>query len=136
MQTEDPSAAQSSAKRRPAQTPLIAASLVVLVIVAGAKAYRDSCNNMGDEPTLVVVEGATPPPPGPPRLSDYNGAMVRSRIVVGRAGDGAEGRPVVALGDPVQADTAHLNGFQKRGYLVRELVRQALLIAARDELGL
>ena len=45
------------------------------------------------------------------------------------------GQPLISLGSPFSADTAHLPGFQRHGFLAREIVRQALLIAARDELG-
>ena len=54
-------------------------------------------------------------------------------IQPGKIGDG---RPIVALANPVcTKDTGKLEDTYQ-GILNRELTRQALLIAARDELGL
>jgi hypothetical protein len=55
--------------------------------------------------------------------------------MIAQAADGP-GRGVVALGAPVADDSAGMDALLKNGILSRELIRQAMLIAARDELGL
>jgi tetratricopeptide (TPR) repeat protein len=63
-------------------------------------------------------------------------AAVHTRLVVIRPEKGSEARPVVALANPTAtADPAGLRDTIG-GILARELFRQALLIAARDEMGL
>lgn len=65
-----------------------------------------------------------------------DGAAIHSRLVILRAGNAADARPVVALGSPIGTnDCATLVGSEQ-GILARELIRQSVLIAARDELGL
>ena len=59
-----------------------------------------------------------------------------SRLIVVRPAEGTEKRPVVVLGHPTGVtEPAQAEGVQK-GLLARELIRQAILLAARDELGL
>jgi tetratricopeptide (TPR) repeat protein len=65
----------------------------------------------------------------------FGPAAARSRLVIARAQDG-RGRGVVALGAPVADDNAGMVARLKNGILSRELIRQAMLIAAREELGL
>jgi tetratricopeptide (TPR) repeat protein len=63
-------------------------------------------------------------------------AAIHTRLVVIQPGQRDRGRPVVALANPTSTDDpARLQGTVG-GILARELFRQALLIAARDELGL
>jgi tetratricopeptide (TPR) repeat protein len=63
-------------------------------------------------------------------------AEIRTPLVILRVGEGAGVRPVVALGHPeVSRDMKDRQGT-RQGILERELIRQAILIAARDELGL
>ncbi len=63
-------------------------------------------------------------------------AGIRTRLVVIRPEKGSQARPIVALANPTSTDDQA--GLQDTvgGLLARELFRQALLIAARDELGL
>ncbi len=63
-------------------------------------------------------------------------AAVHTRLVVIRPEKGSEARPIVALANPTAtADPDRLRDTIG-GILARELFRQALLIAARDEMGL
>lgn len=63
-------------------------------------------------------------------------AMVWSRVAVTRVGEGKDARPVVVLARPIGAEAIPDTSQPIRLDMVpRELVRQALLIAARDELG-
>jgi uncharacterized protein HemY len=63
-------------------------------------------------------------------------AEIRTPFVILRVGKGADARPVVGLGRPeVSRDIKDHQGT-RQGILERELIRQALMIAARDELGL
>ncbi|MHB1555915.1 MAG: tetratricopeptide repeat protein [Isosphaeraceae bacterium] len=96
-----------------------------------------------------VTTAPVPPPkpasaPEPPewmrksRAETFGPAASRSRLVViGRPGAGqGQDRGAVALSAPVFDDNAGHNAYFKNGILARELIRQAMLIAARDELGL
>ena len=69
----------------------------------------------------------------PPEIPE---AASRSRLIVLRIGDDAKARPVVALKWPTSTNSAAALVGSFQGLLTRELVRQAVLIAARDELGL
>lgn len=93
----------------------------------------------------VTTAPVPPPRPSPEAERDrkltaetFGPAASRSRLVViGRPGAGqGQDRGVVALGAPVSDDDAGYTAWFKNGILARELVRQAMLIAARDELGL
>ena len=71
---------------------------------------------------------------GPPDALDT--AATHTRIVVIPAGKVANQRHIVALASPAcDTESARPPGTPQ-GILLRELMRQALLIAARDELGL
>jgi tetratricopeptide (TPR) repeat protein len=59
-----------------------------------------------------------------------------TRFVVIRVGKDGKGRPIVALANPTSTDNPAQAEGTFRGILARELFRQALLIAARDELGM
>jgi tetratricopeptide (TPR) repeat protein len=64
-------------------------------------------------------------------------AAVRSRLIILRLDDGKDSRPVVALKRPFDAgDIPDYKQPARLDMLPREMVRQAFLIAARDELGL
>jgi hypothetical protein len=96
--------------------------------------------NKGGAPAAATVGAAPGPGAGqsPAQAADpatFGAAAARSRLVVARATDGRR-RGVVALGAPVADDKAGMAAKLKNGILSRELVRQAMLIAARDELGL
>ena len=68
--------------------------------------------------------------------STLDNAASHTRIVVIQPGKTGDRRPVVALANPVGTKDAEQFGDTYQGILNRELTRQALLIAARDELGL
>jgi tetratricopeptide (TPR) repeat protein len=77
-------------------------------------------------------------PAQPAKATDpalFGPAAARSRLIISQA-TGARTRGVVALGAPVADDNAGMDAVLKNGILSRELIRQAMLIAARDELGL
>jgi tetratricopeptide (TPR) repeat protein len=63
-------------------------------------------------------------------------AETRTRLAILRTGPNGRIPPVVALGRPVGSKNQADYLGTRQGILDRELVRQALLIAARDELGL
>jgi hypothetical protein len=69
-------------------------------------------------------------------IAALDGAAVRSRLVVRQLKDGTGTRQVLVLGKPVGADLPDFGPACRLDILPRELVRQAVLIAARDELGL
>jgi tetratricopeptide (TPR) repeat protein len=68
-------------------------------------------------------------------VADERG-IVTSRVVVIRAGEGEKRGPAVALARPSGTSKFEDTLLADQSILARELVRQALLIAARDELGL
>ncbi len=69
-------------------------------------------------------------------LTSLDASAVRSRLVVLRVGDGDDARQVVVLGRPrVAPGFADFHQPARPDMLPREMVRQAVLIAARDELG-
>jgi tetratricopeptide (TPR) repeat protein len=63
-------------------------------------------------------------------------AIVSSRLEVLRIGGGNDARTVIALATPTGPSKFADIQRTDQGLIARELVRQALLIAARDELGL
>ena len=71
---------------------------------------------------------------GPPDAPDP--AANHTRVVVIRGGKGGDRRPIVALANPTCTKDPDQLGDTHQGIFDRELMRQALLIAARDELGL
>lgn len=77
-------------------------------------------------------------PPADRKAGDRepNKGAHHSRLVVVRVGGDDEGRSVVVLGKPTGTVVYQETFGNVQGLLVRELARQAILIAARDELGL
>ena len=65
----------------------------------------------------------------------FGAAAARSRLIIDSATSG-RGRVVVSLGAPTTDDDVGYGSMFRNSILTRELVRQAMLIAARDELGL
>jgi tetratricopeptide (TPR) repeat protein len=63
-------------------------------------------------------------------------AAIHTRLVVIQPEKGSPARPIVALANPGGTDDPAKLQDTVGGILARELIRQALLIAARDELGL
>jgi hypothetical protein len=129
--------------RRAGFCPLVAALLLSL-----ASGCEDAEPNRPDTavttaPAPAPVVGAPSPSAGqspaqPAKATDlalFGPAAACSRLMIVRATDG-QGRGVVALGAPVADDNAGIDALLKNGILSRELIRQAMLIAARDEFGL
>jgi tetratricopeptide (TPR) repeat protein len=85
-------------------------------------------------PSPVTVTAAAHPE-GVTDSSLLGSAAARSRLIVNPA-KGDRGSGAVALGSPDCDDRAGHVALLKNGNLARELIRQAMLIAARDELGL
>ena len=71
---------------------------------------------------------------GPPDALDP--AANRTRIVVIRGGKDGSPQPIVALANPMCTQDPDRLQDTFQGILARELIRQAILIAARDELGM
>ena len=72
-----------------------------------------------------------------PSQAGLDSAAVRSLLVVRRPGTANNARPIVVLGRSSYSKDIPESGDKVRlDILARELVRQAILIAARDELGL
>ena len=68
---------------------------------------------------------------------EIDGSVVVSRLVVRRIGEGKDARRIVILGRPRGVrDIPDYGPPRRPDMLPREMARQALLIAARDELGL
>ncbi len=119
----EPAKAASTAKSKGVRTLAVLGILLGTIAVAGAVIYRNT-------PEEFFSGGQAKS--GPPTL---DGAY-RSMITIQTEGSASDPRMTVHLGRPrglgineQTADYAHL------GLLCRELVRQAMLIAARDELG-
>jgi tetratricopeptide (TPR) repeat protein len=93
----------------------------------------------GAEPVATPPAAASPAPAQGRRRTVSvapDKAEIRTPLVILRVGEERKARPVVALGRPeVSREMKDRQGVRE-GILERELIRQALLIAARDELGL
>ena len=63
-------------------------------------------------------------------------AEIRTPLVILSVGEGGNARPVVVLGRPEVSPQMKDREGSRQAILERELIRQAILIAARDELGL
>lgn len=83
--------------------------------------------------------GARPVAPAQPAERKFSTAPDRAEfrtpIRIVRVGKGADSRPVVALGRPDGGKSFEDIRGTRQGLLDRELFRQAMLMAARDELG-
>jgi len=123
--------------RRSTATALFA---LAIIAVAGVVIYR----NMPDEllhPSKLIADPASattpatadPVAPAVPDAPDP--AEARTSLVLIR-GAGEGGSPVVALGRPYGPETFDAIRGTVQQLLYRELIRQAVLIAARDELAL
>ena len=106
----------------------------------GAVAERCSCvEQSGSQPCSLRhrPRRGSGPAASPKPAGALDAAAVKSRLVVLRVKDDKGTRQVVVLGKPAGAAEIPDNGPACRlDMLPRELVRQAVLIAARDELGL
>ena len=85
---------------------------------------------------VAALSGATNANAAEPEKPVEKDLASRSKLIVLRVGKGAEARPVVFLGNPTGPTDIETEDRLQAGILAREVVRQAILIAARDELGL
>jgi tetratricopeptide (TPR) repeat protein len=106
---------------------VIVLAVLVLSAIGPILSGRGAARAQGPEAPLRGADGTLLDP-----------SVVWSRLVASRVGDGQDARTVVVLGRP--AGAAGVVPDTSRGLrldmLPREFVRQAVLIAARDELGL
>ncbi len=80
-------------------------------------------------PMLAMTAGAT-------AQDAVDRAAGHTRLIVIQPEKGSEAQPIVALANPTATADPEMLKDTIGGILVRELYRQALLIAARDEMGL
>src|SRR5699024_6843816 len=127
---EGPSQAASVVAGAPALAPVTPAGVLATAPPHAAPAEPASAPR-----PVAAPEPARPPDvPKPPGL--FGEAAERSRLIVAGPPGGGPGRGMVALGEPAADAEAGYLAWYKNGTLSRELIRQAMLIAARDELGL
>jgi tetratricopeptide (TPR) repeat protein len=113
-----------------------------LVVIAGATVIYQKVSALSTSKVPVAKVAAAPdsasasPKPPAEKTKDEGPSWSHTRLVVVSAGQASDHRPVVALGRPSGlTKVGQIQGVQK-GLLARELIRQAILMAARDELGL
>jgi tetratricopeptide (TPR) repeat protein len=116
---------------------LIAAVILLVIGIAGVKIYQDARDAaLKTEIPLAAPVDRVISPSRPAGLEGRDGSGFHSPLVVLEV-ERAEGRrPVVSLGDPIILAETRFQPYYRRGLLARELIRQAVLISARDELGL
>ena len=120
-------------KRRPGKRSAIVAAAAIAI--AGVVIYLNFPEDLLRAPALAATAVANPP--AKQAVSDGpDKAEIRTPLVVARVGKEGAGRAVVALGRPVGPKAGPDGVGTRQGILLRELVRQAILIAARDGLGL
>jgi tetratricopeptide (TPR) repeat protein len=127
---------------------ILAVAAVGVVGMAGYAVirYQRLLVDLAAEPPGVGPQPVTTPPaagpsagvqaPGRSVSAVPDKAETRTPVAILRVGAGDKARPVVALGRPEASRSLQDLQGTRQGILERELVRQALLIAARDELGL
>jgi hypothetical protein len=122
------------------RSALVAVAAIAAISVAGVAIYRNVAAELSLAfPARVVASSENPSGPGSSDADSWieQGCTVRSRLVVIRAGKSDDDRPVVLLARPTGGAAEPAMAMQTdQGILRREIVRQAVLIAARDELGL
>jgi tetratricopeptide (TPR) repeat protein len=127
---------QASKRRRSLATAIVALLCLAIIAVASVLIYQKVA-------ALLPSKGSAPKGPAASNVAskkeqtkDEGPAWSHSRLVVVRPARGADKRPVVVLGHPTGVtEVGQIRGFQI-GLLAREIIRQAILVAARDELGL
>ena len=148
--SSSPNAAQSPSgphRGRPGHSSLWLVLAIAAAGVAGVGFYAYSGHPRTPTPTGAPATGGGPPsvmaPPEPPRAQVRpvsvapDKAETRTPLVTLRVGQGGDAHAVVVLGRPeATRDIERLHCGRARAILERELIRQAILIAARDELGL
>src|SRR4051812_28551226 len=129
--------------RRPGSSVVTASIAVAAIAGAGVMIYRNVSAMLPEDGLAGTIARAAraPAEPAGPRpeaesKQDEGLGWSRSRLVVVRDGRGADHRPVVILGRPSGATAIGKFSSIQSGLLAREIVRQAVLLAARDELGL
>lgn len=141
---ESPSRMSSDQRPEPkTRWPLLLAVVLLAAGIGGGvlyATYRVETVRLASHGMKVRANGtkaaATPAKPGPRQVSTApDPAEIRTPIRIVRLGKGQDARAVVELGHP---DGGRGNDVKmtRQGILDREIIRQALLMAARDELGL
>jgi len=123
-------ATRAAAGGRSVRPAVLAVASLLAIAFAAHRLYRISPEDATAAPA-AAAGAATPPKPDDDGLDR---AATHTRLVIVRGGEGV--RPVVALAGPTRTRDPRALVVISHGLLARELVRQALLIAARDELGL
>ena len=129
------------AKRRSVLIGLGLATAGVAVAALGYAGYRKFGTPLeeikkSELPVQAAPGGAGVKTGSATNSSSSPATLTRSRIAVYQPQNGAGARAIVALGMPFGARERAPAPNARAGILQRELIRQALLIAARDELGL
>jgi tetratricopeptide (TPR) repeat protein len=129
--TPVPAGRTAGPKRRAGGRARVGVLALAVIGAAVALSYRNIEEELRHAfPPAPAVAAPTPPTP----RAALDGAA-HSRLVVLR-GQGGDAGPVVALGRPLATNDYAKIKETDPGILFRELIRQAVLIAARDELGL
>jgi tetratricopeptide (TPR) repeat protein len=127
---------------RSLRSRLVAAAALAAIGVAGVVSYRSVRDEL--EALFAAWRSARAPAAGnpdqgaspstSPELADW---ILRDRLVVVRGAKESGDRAVVVMGIPTGGGAGQApNEQSNQGLLAREIIRQAVLIAARDELGL
>ncbi len=123
-------------------------ALVVVAVpalaVAGIKIYTTIAEELKkpEPPPRPAAPGTagfdrqTGPSDGQTGPSDSGMVTARSRVSVYPPAAGTAAPATIALGMPFAAQAPGFSRSARAGILERELIRQAFLLAARDELGL
>lgn len=116
--------------------PKVVVAAVALAVIAGAGVVI--ARNAGTLFSASAPAAKTPAPAAPAvagqpaeKAKDEEALWSHSRLLVVRADRG----PVVALSRPDGPAKPALAAQAQKGLLAREMIRQAVLLAARDELG-
>jgi tetratricopeptide (TPR) repeat protein len=121
--------------RRSRRSALMAGLAMMVIGVAGLVIYLNwPAGGAGPVATAQQPQAAKPAEEPAPEILER--AAARSRLAILRIGEGENARTVVALGKPAGPMDHNFIKTNDQSILGRELIRQALLIAARDELGL
>ena len=131
---------KASKTRRSLWTAVVAIVCLAVIAGVGVVIYQNV-----SEPLPAKVPAAKPSAApnvastktGVEKTNDEGPSWSHSRLLVVRSAQGADKRPVVILGHPSgMTELEQIRGKAQTGLLARELIRQAVLLAARDELGL
>ena len=120
---------------RPGRSALAAGLALAVIGVAGGVIYLNWPEGVAG-PTTTAPRTRLAKPAGRAAGEILERAAARSRLAILHVGEGADARTVVALGKPTGPMDHNFIKSSDQSILGRELIRQAMLIAARDELGL